>query len=115
MEALDRRILALDVDVREQSELDGAVFQGLSQFGQIDILIANAGIWTLAPFWELTDEQWEEIIGVNLTGVWKSAKAVAPHMIERQTGSIVITSSTNGIELGLNYATTSRPSMVSSA
>lgn len=69
-----------------------------------DILIANAGIWTMAPFWELTEDQWDEMIGVNLTGVWKSAKAVAPHMIERQTGSIVITSSTNGLEAGLNYA-----------
>jgi len=50
------------------------------------------------------------MIGVNLTGVWKSAKAVAPHMIERQTGSIVITSSTNGLEAGLNTRTTWRPS-----
>jgi SDR family mycofactocin-dependent oxidoreductase len=104
VEALDRRILALDVDVREQSELDGAVSQGVAQFGQIDILIANAGIWTQAPFWELTDEQWDEMIGVNLTGVWRSAKAVTPHMIERQTGSIVLISSTNGIEPGFNFA-----------
>jgi SDR family mycofactocin-dependent oxidoreductase len=104
VEALDRRILALKGDVRDQGQLDAAVAQGIAEFGQIDILIANAGIWTMAPFWELTEDQWEEMIGVNLTGVWKSAKAVAPHMIERQTGSIVITSSTNGIEPGLNYA-----------
>ena len=58
----------------------------------------------MAPFWELTEDEWDEMIGVNLTGVWKSAKAVAPHMIERQSGSIVITSSTNGLEPGLNYA-----------
>jgi SDR family mycofactocin-dependent oxidoreductase len=104
VEALDRRILALKGDVRDQGQLDAAVAQGIAEFGQIDILIANAGIWTTAPFWELTEDQWDEMIGVNLTGVWKSAKAVAPHMIERQTGSIVITSSTNGIEPGLNYA-----------
>jgi SDR family mycofactocin-dependent oxidoreductase len=104
VEALDRRILALKGDVRDQGQLDAAVAQGIAEFGQIDILIANAGIWTMAPFWELTEDQWEEMIGVNLTGVWKSAKAVAPHMIERQAGSIVITSSTNGIEPGLNYA-----------
>ncbi|HXP54820.1 MAG TPA: mycofactocin-coupled SDR family oxidoreductase [Streptosporangiaceae bacterium] len=104
VEALDRRILALKGDVRDQSQLDAAVAQGIAEFGRIDILIANAGIWTQAPFWELTDDQWDEMIGVNLTGVWKSAKAVAPHMIERRTGSIVITSSTNGIEPGLNYA-----------
>ena len=104
VEALDRRILALKGDVRDQGQLDAAVAQGIAEFGQIDILIANAGIWTMAPFWELTEDQWDEMIGVNLTGVWKSAKAVAPHMIERQTGSIVIPSSTNGIEPGLNYA-----------
>ena len=104
VEALDRRILALKGDVRDQGQLDAAVAQGIAEFGQIDILIANAGIWTMAPFWELTDDQWDEMIGVNLTGVWKSAKAVAPHMIERRTGSIVITSSTNGLEPGLNYA-----------
>ena len=104
VEALDRRILALKGDVRDQGQLDAAVAQGIAEFGKIDILIANAGIWTQAPFWELTDDQWDEMIGVNLTGVWKSAKAVAPHMIERQSGSIVITSSTNGLEAGQNYA-----------
>jgi SDR family mycofactocin-dependent oxidoreductase len=104
VEALDRRILAIKADVRDQQQLDQAVAQGIAEFGKIDILIANAGIWTMAPFWELTEDQWDEMIGVNLTGVWKSAKAVAPHMIERQTGSIVITSSTNGLEAGLNYA-----------
>lgn len=104
VEALDRRVLAVDGDVRSQEQLDGAVSSAIGEFGQIDILIANAGIWTMAPFWELTDDQWEEMIGVNLTGVWRSAKAVAPHMIERKTGSIVMTSSINGLEPGLNYA-----------
>ena len=67
VEALDRRILAIKGDVRDQAQLDAAVAQGIAEFGQIDILIANAGIWTQAPFWELTDEQWDEMIGVNLT------------------------------------------------
>ncbi|ODU06859.1 MAG: oxidoreductase [Pseudonocardia sp. SCN 72-86] len=104
VEALDRRIIAVDADVRDQAALDAAVARAVAELGQIDILIANAGIWTQAPFWEITDQQWDEMIGVNLTGVWKSAKAVAPHMIERKTGSIVITSSANGIEPGQNYA-----------
>ena len=103
-EAYDKRALAIKADVRSQQQLDDAVRHGIAEFGKIDILIANAGIWTRAPFWELTEDQWEEMIGVNLSGVWKSAKAVAPHMIERQAGSIVITSSTNGLEAGLNYA-----------
>lgn len=104
VEALDRRALAVTADVRSQEQLDEAVRRGLAELGQIDILIANAGIWTMGPFWELSEQSWDEMIGVNLTGVWKSAKAVAPHMIERQTGSIVITSSINGLEPGPNYA-----------
>lgn len=104
IEAYDKRALAIKADVRSQQQLDEAVSRGIAEFGKIDILIANAGIWTQAPFWELTEDQWEEMIGVNLSGVWRSAKAVAPHMIERGSGSIVITSSTNGWEAGFNYA-----------
>ena len=95
-----RRALAVKADVRSQKELDAAVAAGIAEFGGIDILIANAGIWTLGSFWELTDEQWEEMIAVNLTGVWKSAKAVTPHMIGRRTGSIVIIASVNALEAG---------------
>ncbi|GHE14599.1 mycofactocin-coupled SDR family oxidoreductase [Klenkia taihuensis] len=104
VEALDRRAISVVADVRSQQQMDDAVARGIAEFGQLDILIANAGIWTQGPFWELTDESWEDMIGVNLTGVWKSAKAVAPHMIERGTGSIVITSSVNGLEPGVDYA-----------
>lgn len=45
--------------------------QGIAEFGKIDILIASAGVWTMAPFWELTEDQWDEMIGVNLilTGI----------------------------------------------
>jgi len=104
VEALDRRAIAVTADVRSQQQMDDAVARGIAEFGKIDILIANAGIWTQAPFWEITDEAWEDMIGTNLTGVWKSAKAVAPHMIERGSGSIVITSSVNGLEPGPDYA-----------
>ena len=104
VEAYDKRALAFKADVRSQPQLNEAVARGIAELGKIDILIANAGIWTRAPFWELTEDQWDEMIGVNLTGVWKSAKAVTPHMIGRQSGSIVITSSTNGLEAGPNYA-----------
>jgi NAD(P)-dependent dehydrogenase (short-subunit alcohol dehydrogenase family) len=79
VEARGRRAVAVRADVRSKRELDAAVAAGIAEFGRIDILIANAGIWTLGSFWELTDDQWEEMIAVSLTGVWKSAKAVAPH------------------------------------
>ncbi|MGW5570280.1 mycofactocin-coupled SDR family oxidoreductase [Nocardia thailandica] len=99
-----RRALTVEADVRDQAALDRAVAQGIAEFGKIDTLIANAGIWTRKPFWELTDEDWEQMIAVNLSGVWRTAKALAPHMIERQNGSIVIIASANGLEPGLNYA-----------
>jgi SDR family mycofactocin-dependent oxidoreductase len=104
VEAVGRRGLSLKADVRCQDQLNIAVAQALDAFGAIDILIANAGIWNMAPFWDLTDQAWEEMIGTNLTGVWKSAKAVAPHMMERGSGSIVVISSVNGIEPGPGYA-----------
>jgi len=104
VEALDGRALAVTADVRDQGQLDDAVARGIAEFGHIDVLIANAGIWSLGQFWELSDQHWQDMIDVNLTGVWRSAKAVTPHMIERQAGSIVITSSINGLEAGPNYA-----------
>lgn len=104
VEALDRRAVAKVADVRSQDQLDEAVSAGIAELGKIDLLIANAGIWTRAPFWEITEQSWDEMIGTNLTGVWKSAKAVAPHMMERGSGSIVLTSSINGLEPGVNYA-----------
>lgn len=104
VEALDRRIVSAEGDVRSQQDLDAAVAKGIAELGRIDILIANAGIFSLGPSWELSDETWDDMIGVNLTGVWKSAKSVIPHMMERGTGSIVITSSINGLEPGVNYA-----------
>lgn len=100
VEALDRRALAVKADVRSSAQLAAAVAAGVAEFSKIDILIANAGIWTFANFWEMPDEQWEEMLAVNLTGVWKAAKAVAPHMIERGSGSIVLISSVNGLEAG---------------
>ena len=103
VKALGRVPLVAEADVRDQSALDEVVARGIERFGGIDILIANAGIWALGPFWELTEEQWDEMIGVNLSGVWKSAKAVAPHMIERQRGSIVLTASVNSFEPGENF------------
>ncbi|NLP85132.1 mycofactocin-coupled SDR family oxidoreductase [Microbacterium sp. CFH 90308] len=103
VEALDRRIVSVVGDVRRQADLDRAVAEGVAELGRIDALIANAGIFSLAPAHEMTDEMWDDMIAVNLTGVWKSAKAVLPHMMERGGGSIVMTSSINGLEPGANY------------
>ena len=98
VEDLDRRIVARKADVRDGAQLQAVVEEGLSEFGKIDVVCANAGIVTYGPSWELTEEQWNDMIDINLTGVWETCKAVIPHMIERgEGGSIIITSSTAGI------------------
>ena len=98
VEELDRRIVARQADVRDMAAMQAAVDEGLSQFGHIDIVCANAGIATFAPGHEMTDEVWQTTIDVNLTGVWRTIKACLPSMLERgQGGSIVLTSSTAGV------------------
>jgi SDR family mycofactocin-dependent oxidoreductase len=103
VEALGGEIEVAIANVRSQSELDGAVAAGIDRFGQIDILIANAGTFSRGRLWEFSEDVWSEMIDVNLSGVWRSIKAVAPHMIERGTGSIVVTSSIFGFETSPNY------------
>jgi SDR family mycofactocin-dependent oxidoreductase len=104
VEKLDRRALAAECDIRSSADLDAAVAAGRAEFGKIDILVANAGIWALGPLWELTDEQWQDVLDINLTGTWRSIKAVAPSMIENRGGAIVVTASVNGLEAGAGMA-----------
>ena len=104
VEALGRRVIARQADVRDQAQLDAAVTEAIDTLGQIDILVANAGIWHLRPYWELTEAEWSQMIDINLSGVWRSTKAVTPHMIERQHGSIVLIASTQGLAAAWGYA-----------
>jgi SDR family mycofactocin-dependent oxidoreductase len=98
VESLDRRIVAQQADVRDLASLRAAVDAGLAQFGHIDIVIANAGIASFAPALDLTEEMWQDVIDINLTGLWKTVKATAPSMVERgEGGSIILTSSVAGI------------------
>ena len=105
VEALDRRIVAQQADVRDLGAVRRVVEEGLSQFGHIDVICANAGIGSFAPALELTEEQWQDVVDVNLTGVWKTVRAAAPAMVERgKGGSIVLTSSAAGLMAYPNLA-----------
>ena len=98
VEALDRRIVAQQADVRDLGAVQRVVDEGLSEFGHIDVICANAGIGSFAPALELTEDQWQDVVDVNLIGVWKPVRAAAPAMVERgQGGSIVLISSTAGL------------------
>ncbi|MDN5914383.1 MAG: mycofactocin-coupled SDR family oxidoreductase [Pseudonocardia sp.] len=98
VEELDRRVLTRVADVRDLGALQSAVADGVAEFGHLDIVSANAGIASFAPAWEITEDVWQEMIDINLTGVWKTTKAVIPQMLEQGTGgSIILTSSTAGL------------------
>jgi SDR family mycofactocin-dependent oxidoreductase len=104
VEALDRRVIAAEADVRSQEALDAVVAQAVDELGGIDICVANAGIWSIAPYWEMSEEQWGDMIDINLSGLWRTAKAATPSMIERGGGAIVLISSVNGIEPNTDFA-----------
>ncbi|MGJ3558581.1 SDR family NAD(P)-dependent oxidoreductase [Streptomyces sp. INA 01156] len=88
--------IAQVADVRDQAQLDAAVANGIDAFGQIDIAVANAGIVHYGDVWSLTEDEWNLTLDINTSGVWRTAKAVAPHMMDRLSGSIIVTSSING-------------------
>ena len=99
VEEKGRRFVAAQVDVRDAEGLQEAVRRGVEELGRLDIVVANAGISTWGKLWELSPEQWQVMIDVNLTGVWHTLRAAVPIMIEQaQGGSIIITSSVGGLK-----------------
>ena len=96
--ALGVRVAVHKADTRSSDSLAAAVADTVSAFGSIDIVVINHGIWTRGALWDLTDDQWLETIDVNLNGVWRTLKAVAPQLISQQSGSVIITASVNGVE-----------------
>ena len=98
VEALDRRIVASQADVRDYDAVKAALDTGVAQLGRLDIVAANAGIVSFGTAEELTEQAWRDVIDVNLTGVWHTAKAAIPHLRAAGGGSIIITSSGAGLK-----------------
>lgn len=95
VEKTGRRIVARRADVRSTAQLKEVVDAGLAEFGHIDVVCANAGITNHAPVAEMTDEMWDDVVAVCLTGAFKTARAVLPSMIAAgRGGSIIFTGST---------------------
>ncbi|MFZ0227273.1 MAG: mycofactocin-coupled SDR family oxidoreductase [Mycobacterium sp.] len=92
------RIVTAEVDVRDADALRAALDGGVEQLGRLDVIVANAGIGTTAGKLHKTDEAlWQQMIDVNLSGVWKTVKAGVPHILHGDRGgSIVLTSSVAG-------------------
>ncbi|HEX9178558.1 MAG TPA: mycofactocin-coupled SDR family oxidoreductase [Mycobacterium sp.] len=100
IKGLDRRVVTAEVDVRDYDALKAAVDSGMEQLGRLDVIVANAGIGNGGDTLDKTTEHdWQEMIDVNLSGVWKSVKAGVPRIIAGgRGGSIVLTSSVGGLK-----------------
>jgi SDR family mycofactocin-dependent oxidoreductase len=97
VEARGRRIVARKADVRDVDALQAAFDEGVAELGQVDTVIANAGIASYGKAWEISAQTWKDVIDVNLTGVYHTAKVAIPTMIEAGNGgSILFTSSIGG-------------------
>ncbi len=98
VEALDRRVVSQIADVRDQAALEAAAARGVADLGHIDIVLANAGISTVAPVLELGPGAIHEMLDINLGGVLNTVKAAARPMVDAGNGgAIVLTSSFCGL------------------
>ncbi|GAA0994024.1 mycofactocin-coupled SDR family oxidoreductase [Acrocarpospora macrocephala] len=98
------RGLAVACDVRDSAQVQAAADTVLAEFGHIDTLVLNHGIWSTGRFWEVSEEAWTSTFDVNVNGSWRMAKAVAPSMIQRREGNIIIIGSTSATIPTQNYA-----------
>ena len=88
---------AMAADVTSRPALDAAVDEGVKRWGKVDVLVANAGIGIDVNAEDMTEEQWDRLMDVNLKGVFFAAQAAARHMIPRKSGNIIVTSSLSSV------------------
>src|SRR5690242_16268249 len=105
VEATGRRIVATVADVRDYDALKRALDDGVAELGRLDIVSANAGIVSFDQAADLAEQTWQDVIDVDLTGVWHAAKAAVPHLrAGGRGGSIILTSSDLGLKAAANQA-----------
>lgn len=105
IEALGRKVVAEKVDARDTSGLKALMSAGERAFRRLDIVVANAGVIALAPVLDVDDDLWDEVVGTNLTGVFRTVRAALPTMLAGgRGGSIILTASTAGVRGHANTA-----------
>ncbi|MCX4095832.1 mycofactocin-coupled SDR family oxidoreductase [Nocardia sp. alder85J] len=105
VEKTGRRIIAAEADIRDYDAVKQVVDAGVAEFGRLDIVLANAGISTMAPTLEMSEEVWTTMIDINLTGQWRTVKAAVPHIVAGgRGGSVVLVSSLAAMATNENMA-----------
>ncbi|HXX83403.1 MAG TPA: SDR family NAD(P)-dependent oxidoreductase, partial [Casimicrobiaceae bacterium] len=97
IEKIGRKAKAITADVSKKGDVEQMVEEAIAAFGRIDILVCNAGITRFAPFLEMTEEDWDVVVNVDLKGTFLCGQAVARHMVPRRYGKIINISSTSGL------------------
>jgi NAD(P)-dependent dehydrogenase (short-subunit alcohol dehydrogenase family) len=99
IKALGRRAIEIKADVSKADQVKMFVEKTMTEFGKIDILVNNAGILgAVIPAVDLSEEEWDTVLNINLKSVFLCCKYVAPHMIRQRSGKIVNISSVSGKE-----------------
>lgn len=109
------QIRAFEADVRDSDSLVSALNTGVREFGRLDVVVANAGIAGLGYADKLDEDEWSEMIDVNLNGVWRTCKAALPHILAAGNGgSIIMTSSGAGLSVttGLSHYISAKHGML---
>ena len=115
VEQTGQRAMAEKADIRDLSALERLVAKTRDAFGGLDIVVANAGISTVGPAWELTPAQWNAVVNTNLTGTWNTVRATVPTLIEQgRGGSIVLISSVAGVRgfVGMGHYSASKHAII---
>lgn len=99
---LGGRALAIQVDTSNRADVERMVSRTLEHFGQIDVLVNNAGIDIIKPALDYAEDEWDKILDINLKGYFLCAQAVGRVMVERKSGSILMNSSIAG-SVGINH------------
>jgi 3-oxoacyl-[acyl-carrier protein] reductase len=95
-EAAGVKALAVQADISLLEEASRLVRITLEEYGRLDILVCNAGIWEGAPVEEMSEELWDKVLDINLKGTWTICREAVPSMKRQGFGRIVIVSSTAG-------------------
>jgi 3-oxoacyl-[acyl-carrier protein] reductase len=102
--------MCLPVDVSKSEDVKRLVAETIRKYKKVDILVNNAGIYPSVELKDMTEQQWDEIMSINLKGMFNCTKAVLPHMVRQQYGKIINLASIAGTELGfpglVHYCTT---------
>src|ERR1700757_4701915 len=99
VEGEGRKIFADEVDTRDLAGQQRVVSKAIERYGRLDIVVANAGVLNWGRLWEISAEQWQDTLDINLTGLWNTIKGVGPPMLEAGNGGSIITiSSAAGIQ-----------------